>query len=100
MAFSTLLCCIENVLFTEKSRSYKLLGLVSGVSERHSHCHTAMCSALEKECDGLHRTQPPAYIQHCSLMMGHGSFCPKYCYATNAATFTSQIHALRHHLRG
>lgn len=36
MAFSILLCCIENVLFTEKSRSYKLLALVSGVSERLS----------------------------------------------------------------
>lgn len=99
MAFSTLLCCIENVLFTKKSRSYKLLALVSGMSERHSHCHTAMCSALEKECDGLHGTQPP-YIQHYSLMMDYGSFWPKYCYVTNAATFTSQIRVLRHHLRG
>lgn len=41
MAFSTLLCCIENVLFTEKSRSYKLLALVSGVSGGHllPHCN-------------------------------------------------------------
>lgn len=42
----------------------------------------------------------PTYIQHYSLMMDHGSFWPKYCYATNAATFTSQFCVLRHHLHG
>lgn len=86
MAFSTLLCCIENVLFTDKSRSYKLLALVSGVSERHSHCHTAMYSALEKECDGLHGTQPP-YL-HPALFSDDGSWlllaqillCHKCCH--------------------